>query len=124
MAPDDSPMPTGRGPVRQPDPSGEPGRKYDHLSSAGEGPGQTPLEDVIPGILLVVFAVFMIPLAIVLAFSTIAAFIAVLALGIVFLALGIWLIRRGSKRWAWRKANIHLTGGRYLNPWEKTPDSY
>ena len=124
MAPDDSRMPTGRGPVRQPDPSGEPGRKYDHLSSAGEGPGQTPLEDVIPGILLVVFAVFMIPLAIVLAFSTIAAFIAVLALGIVFLALGIWLIRRGSKRWAWRKANILLTGGRYLNPWEKTPDSY
>ena len=124
MAPDDSPMPTGRGPVRQPHPSGELGRKYDHLSSAGEGPGQTPLEDVIPGILLVVFAVFMIPLAIVLAFSTIAAFIAVLALGIVFLALGIWLIRRGSKRWAWRKTNIHLTGGRYLNPWEKTPDSY
>lgn len=124
MAHDNSPMPTGRGPERVPHPSGEPGRKYDHLSSAGEGPGQTPLEDVIPGILLVAFALSAIPLAIVLAFSTIAAFIVLLALGIIFLALGAWLIRRGAKRWAWRKANIHLTGGRYLNPWEKTPDSY
>lgn len=117
-------MPTGRGPKRQPHPSGEPGRQYDHLSSAGEGPGQTPLEDVIPGIVLVAFAIIMIPLAIVLAFTTIAAFIVLLALGIIFLVLGTWLIRRGSKRWAWRQSNVHLTGGRYLRPWEKTPDSY
>ena len=108
------------------DTTGEPGRTYDHLSSAGEGPGQTPLEDVIPGIVLTVLSLFMLPTAFLLLapdppIAVVAVFV---PLGVVFLGLGLWLIQRGSKRWAWRKANVHLTGGRYLKPWEKTPDSY
>jgi len=84
------------------------------------------MEDILPGILLVVLAAIMIPLLALLLFPNppVAIVAVFVPLGIVFLALGIWLIRRGSRRMAWRKANIHLTGGRYLGPWEKTPDSY
>ena len=109
------------------DTTGEPGRASDHLSSLGEGPGQTPLEDVIPGIILVAVAAIALPIVAIVAFlpGTPVAIPAVFVpVGLVFLLLGIWLIRRGAKRWAWRKAHAHLTGGRYLRPWEKTPDSY
>jgi hypothetical protein len=126
MVKDWSSMPTGRGTQPSANPTGEPGRQHDHLSSAGEGPGQTPGEDILPGVLLVVFAALMIPSAALLLFADppIAVVAVLVPLGVVFLVLGIWLIRRGSRRLAWRKANTHLTGGRYLGPWEKTPDSY
>lgn len=117
-------MPTGRGQKPQPHPSGEPGRQYDNLTVAGDGPGQTPLEDVIPGILLVVLGLAMILVVTLIPGMAVAAIAVFVPLGVVFFALAAWLIRRGSKRWAWRKANVHLTGGRYLRPWEKTPSSY
>lgn len=124
MAKERKPQPSGQVPSVPVDTTGEPGRKYDHLSTAGEGPGQTPLEDVIPGILITVVAIIVIPLVIFVPGVVVAVTAVFVPVGVVFLALGIWLIRRGSKRWAWRKANVHLTGGRYLRPWEKTPDSY
>ena len=126
MARERTPQPSGNPPKPQPHPSGEPGRKYDHLSTAGEGPGQTPLEDVVPGIILTVLSLPMMATGFLLLFPdpSIAVVAVFVPLGVVFLALGVWLIRRGSKRWAWRKANVHLTGGRYLKPWEKTPSAY
>ena len=117
-------MPTGRGPKPQPHPSGEPGREYDSYTVAGEGPGQTPLEDVIPGIVFVVLTIITIPLVTLLPNTPIAVTAVFVPVVIVFLILGIWMIRRGAKRWAWRLANVHLTGGRYLRPWEKTPASF
>jgi len=59
MPEQDTPMPTGKGHPR-PHPSGEPGRQYDHLSVAGDGPGQTPIEDVVPGVLLVLVGIAMV----------------------------------------------------------------
>jgi len=115
MPEQDTPMPTGNGHPR-PHPSGEPGRQYDHLSVADNGPGQTPIEDVVPGVLLVVVGIAMVLLVTLLPGSGVAALAVFVPLGVVFLALGTWLIRRGSRRWAWRKANIHLTGGSYLRP--------
>ena len=123
MARNRTPQPPGRTPKPQPHPSGEPGRTHDGLSVAGDGPGQTPLEDVVPGIVIVVIGLVTIPLAL-LPGAPVAIVAVFVPLGVGALVLGGWLIRRGSKRWAWRRANVHLTGGRYVRPWEKTPENY
>ena len=102
VARDRTPQPPGRTPKLRPDPSGEPGRQYDHLSVAGDGPGQTPLEDLVPGIVLVVLSALMIPLILLVAIIPVGVVAVFVPLGVVFLVLGVWLIRRGARRQAWR----------------------
>lgn len=100
----------------------EPGAKHDHLAHFGFGPGVTPVDDL----------------------STAAICIAGVVGTAIFASLpemqgwGSWLIwsfslmmaggaaytaQRGIRRWRWRRANVDLTGGVYVRPWEKTPSA-
>ena len=54
--------------------------------------------------------------------DTLVWFISVMVFCQVALIAGtVYTTQRGIRRWRWRRANVHLTGGVYLRPWEKTP---
>lgn len=103
--------------------SPEPGAKHDNLSHFGFGPGVTPVEDLTTSVFFI-------------AGSAYAGYMALSNPGVpgwatalvwfcslMFVAGTVYTTQRGIRRWRWRLANVHLTGGVYLRPWEKTPRS-
>ncbi len=104
----------------------EPGAEHDHMSREYlEGPAATPLGDVCGGILLVAGAVLVvvIPLGLIDGLN-LGALIVMIAAALVFLGGAVFAIRRGLRRWRWRRLNVDRTGGVYLRPWQRTPSAY
>lgn len=104
----------------RPAPSPEPGARHDHLSRFGFGPGVTPVDDLTTSGFFIAGAIGMGIFGALPELQGQGAWMFWLgALG--FLAGTVYTTQRGIRRWRWRLANVHQTGGVYLRPWEKTP---
>jgi len=98
----------------------EPGADRDRLSFGYIGPGVTPLQDIITGVLLVLGAAIVALVACVLmpSLNLGASIVAGSAILILLCGAG-YTLQRGGRKWAWRKSHTSETGGRYLRPWER-----
>ena len=98
----------------------EPGAKQDNMGHFGFGPGVTPFEDLSTSVFFILGAGGMGFFALLPELQGNGAWIFWLgSLG--FVAGAVYTTQRGIRRWRWRLANIDLTGGIYLRPWQKTP---
>ena len=88
----------------------------------------TPVEDLTSGTffvgLFIWLSIRMLGAASDVPADTVVWFLSVMVFCQVALIAGaVYTTQRGIRRWRWRLANVHLTGGVYLRPWEKTPRS-
>lgn len=104
----------------------EPGARHDHLAHFGVGPGVTPVEDLTSSVffvgLLIWLSIRMLGALPDIPADSMVWFLIVTVLCQLMLIAGtVYTTQRGIRRWRWRLANVHLTGGVYLRPWQKTP---
>ena len=98
----------------------EPGANQDHLSRFGFGPGVTPIDDLTTSAFFIAGAVGMGIFAALPELQGNGSWVFWLC-SFGFVAGAVYTTQRAIRRWRWRLANVDLTGGVYLRPWEKTP---